>query len=81
MADRDVQIRAGRGIHPDPEIGGVGAVLKNIFRPLGSQFGPNVRGWGEGGLPGPLSWIRHCTGTYYWYCCTVRHHCIKGLGH
>ena len=50
MADRDLQIRAGRGIHPDPEIGGVGAVLKNIFRLLGSQFGPNVRGWAS---PGP----------------------------
>ena len=53
MADRDLQIRAGRGIHPDPEIGGVGAVLKNIFRPLGSQFGSNVRGWGGGASPGP----------------------------
>ena len=30
---------------------GVGAVLKNIFRLFGSQFGPNVRWGGEGGGP------------------------------
>ena len=52
VADPDLQIRGGRGGHPDPEIRGGG--LKNfLFRPFGSQFGPKITG-----RPGLLPWIR-----------------------
>ena len=38
---------------------GGGGLQENFLRPFGPQFGLRIRG---GGLPGPLPWIRHCTG-------------------
>ena len=51
MGDPDLQIRWGRGGHPDPDIRGGGAVSKKMFQPFGPQFGLKTRG---GGRPPPL---------------------------
>ena len=51
VADTDLQI-TGEGCHPDPEMGGGGAGLKNFFSALrASVWSKNKR---EAGLPGPL---------------------------
>ena len=54
VPDPHLEIRWGGGGgagHPDLEMAG-GCLPKNVFRPVGSQFGLKIR-WG----PRPLPWI------------------------
>ena len=56
----DLQVRGGGG-HPDAEIEGRGAVLKDIFSALRASVKSKTKGEG-GGSSWPLPWIRHCFG-------------------
>ena len=65
--------RGGGGGHPDPEIRGVGAVLKKKnFWPFRPQFGPKVTG--GAGLPrappfgSATGWSRPSHSLEHWYC-------------
>ena len=51
MADSDLQVRGGGG-HPDAEIEGRGAVLKDIFSALRASVSSKTKGEGAG-PPGP----------------------------
>ena len=52
VADPDLQMRGGGGVHPAPEISGgggtVGCLKKIFFQPLGPQCGLKIRRY-----PGP----------------------------
>ena len=56
VADPELQIRGGGG-HPDPGIGGGGAVSKKNFRPFGPQFGLKIKGSPSppGSFPGSVT--------------------------
>ena len=54
LADPDLQIRGG-GVHPDPEIRGMGR-SKIFFSALRATDRSKSEG---GGPPGPLPWIYH----------------------